>query len=141
MATITKHLKGAANAPLAHIGGHKMVSENVLDFSLDGLDVAASDVVQALIMPDNAIVTSVLVEVLTVEGGVATLDIGNDSDDDGYLSAVDANALGGIIKASGALVTQGTRYNNLTTINIVPSADLDTAKVMVSAEYYIQELS
>ena len=69
MATVTKNLKEGASAPLTHIGGHKMVAENLLDFSATGFNVAGSDVVQALIIPAGAIVTSVTCEVRTAEGG------------------------------------------------------------------------
>jgi hypothetical protein len=141
MATITKHLKGAASAPLVHIGGHKIVAENILDFSLDGFNVAAADVVKAIILPDNAILTDVRVETLTVEGGVAVYDVGSLADPNGWVAAADANALGGLIKGGGALAANGLRYNANATLDLIPSADLDTARILVIAEYYIQELA
>lgn len=139
MATVTKNLKEGASAPLTHIGGHKMVAENLLDFSATGFNVAGSDVVQALIIPAGAIVTSVTCEVRTAEGGVATINIGDTADVDGWDAAVDANAAAGLIVGDGAYAG-GKRYASESTIDVIPSADLDAAVIYISAEYYIAEL-
>ncbi len=140
MARITKFLKGAASAPLVHIGGHKIVAENVLDFSADGFNVAAADEVEALILPAGAVVTAVLVETLTAEGGVATVDVGNVADPNGWVAAADANAAANVIKGAGAYAANGLRVSLSETLDIIPSADLDTAVLYISAEYYINEL-
>ena len=139
MATVTQNLKEGAAAPLVHIGGHKIVAENLLDFSATGFNVASADVVQALIIPAGAIVTAVTVEVRTAEGGVATINVGDADNVDGWDAAVDANAAAGLIIGDGAYAV-GKRYASEDTIDVIPSADLDTAVIYIAAEYYIAEL-
>jgi hypothetical protein len=139
MATVTDFIRGVANQPLKHLGGHKIVQENVLDFS--EFNVSAADIVQALPIQQNAILTHVRVEVITAEGGVVTLDIGDTDTDDGWDAAVDGNAAAGIIGGNGVFAANGKRYSaEGRTIDIVPSADLDTAVVYIAAEYWCREV-
>jgi phage baseplate assembly protein gpV len=142
MATITKFLKGAANKPMQHIGGHLMSAENVLNFGADGFkDVTSSDIVQCLILPINAVVTKVTLEVTTAEGTAATGNVGDTDDVDGYAAAFDLNVAGALTVGAGAYAANGVRYNSAgRTIDIIPSADLDTCELWIQAEYYIREL-
>jgi len=141
MATITKFLKGAMTRPVKHIGAHLMQAENVLDFGADGNDVLASDVVQAIILPEQAVVTKVTLEVTTAEGSAVTCDVGDTDDVDGWEPAFDLNAASVLTKSTGSYDVNGKRYNSADrTIDLVPSADLDTCKVWVAAEYYVREL-
>jgi len=138
MATVSDFLTGPALASGYNIGGQSHHAENVLDFSVT--NVSGSDVVQALNIPANALVKSVWVECMTVEGGVATMDIGDGADADGWDAAVDANSAAGIIEGDGAFAG-GKLYSSADTIDIVPSADLDTAKIRIVAEFLVLELS
>ena len=142
MATITKFLKGAMTRPVKHIGAHLMQAENVLDFGADGFnDVVASDVVQAIILPEQAVVTKVTLEVTTPEGSAVTCDVGDTDTTDGWAAAFDLNVGSALTVGAGSLATNGKRYNSADrTIDIIPSADLDTCKVWIAAEYYVREL-
>lgn len=142
MATITKFLKGAMTRPVKHIGSHLMQAENVLDFGEAGFDdVVASDVVQAIILPEQAVVTKVTLEVTTAEGSAVTASIGDTDDVDGWAAAFDLNVASALTVGAGAFATNGKRYNSADrTIDIVPSADLDACKVWIAAEYYVREL-
>jgi hypothetical protein len=138
MAEIATFLKGPANQALKHIGGHKVVAENVLDFS--ETNVASADVVNALKIPAGAVVTHVRTRVLTAEGGVATVDVGDAVDPNGWVAAADANAAANVIVGGGAFATNGKQYDSADTLDLIPSADLDTAVIHVSAEYFCAEL-
>jgi hypothetical protein len=141
MAIISKFLKGAASAGMKHIGGHLNVAENVLDFGAAGFnDVLASDVVEALIIPVNSVVTKVTLEVTTAEGSAVTCSVGDGDDVDGWAAAFDLNVAAALTVGGGALATNGKRYADKDTIDIIPSADLDTCKVWIQAEYYTREL-
>jgi len=142
MATVTKFLKGAMTRPDKHIGSHLMQAENKLDFSEAGFDdVAASDVVQAIILPEQAVVTKITLEVATAEGSVVTASIGDTDDPDGWAAAFDLNVADALTVGAGAFATNGKRYSAADrTIDIVPSADLDTCVVWIAAEYYVREL-
>ena len=139
MATIATFLRGAANQALKHIGGHKIVAENILDFA--EINVASADVVQALKIPAGAVVTSVRTRVLTAEGGAVTLDVGDEVDPNGWVAATNGNAAANVLIGAGAFAANGKQYDAADTLDLIPSADLDAAKVHVSAEYYCAELS
>ena len=138
MAEIATFLRGPANQALKHIGGHKIVAENVLDFS--EINVASADVVNALKIPAGAVVTHVRIRTLTAEGGVATVDVGDAVDPNGWVAAANANAEAGILIGAGALAVNGKQYDVEDTLDLIPSADLDTAVIHVSAEYFCAEL-
>ena len=139
MATIATFLRGAANQALKHIGGHKVVAENILDFA--DVNVASADVVQVLKIPVGAVVTAVRTRVLTAEGGVVTFDVGDAVDPNGWVAAANGNAAANVIIGGGALAASGWQYDVADTLDLIPSADLDTAKIHISAEYYCAELS
>jgi hypothetical protein len=136
MGTVKDFLKGQAMAVGSQLGGLSHHAENVLDFS--DINVSSGDVVQALKIPKNALVKNVWSKVITAEGGAATVNVGDEDDADGWDAAVNVNAEAGIIKGDGALAG-GKHYTAEDTIDLVPSADLDTAKVLVVAEYTILE--
>jgi len=142
MATITKFLKGAMTRPVQHIGAHLMQAENVLDFGAEGFsDIVSADVVKAIILPEQAVVTKITLEVTTAEGSVVTCSVGDTDDVDGWAAAFDLNVAGALTVGAGALATDGKRYNDADrTIDIIPSADLDACKVWIAAEYYVREL-
>lgn len=139
MATVSTFLVGSASAPTKLLGGYSTWAENVLDFSETG--VSSGDVVQAIKIPSGAQVIRVITECLTAEGGVATANIGDGADVDGYDAAVDMNATAGLILGNGAYLGGGKRYSADDTLDFIPSADLDTCKVRIMAEMIFPELS
>jgi len=54
--------------------------------------LAAGDVLEVIKVPANTLVTSVVLNVTTAEGGTLTVDVGDGTDPDGYLDGVNANA-------------------------------------------------
>lgn len=136
MATVSTFLKGAASQVGKFLGGQPVWIENKLDFS--ETNVSASDVVQALKLGAGAVVLRFATEVVTVEGGTATANIGDGNDADGYDAAVNFNSAG-LVVGDGALVG-GTKYTSADTIDIVPANDLDTAVIRVMAEVIYPEL-
>jgi len=138
MATVTTFMTGEET--LQRLGGEVVLAKQELDFS--ATNVSASDVVQALNIPAGAFVTAVWVYINTAEGGTSTNDIGDGSDPNGWDDAVNFNATAGTVTRT----TQGTDayavgkyYSAADTIDIVPSADLDTAVVTVMAMYSMIE--
>ena len=134
MSTITSFLTGQQE--LKRLGGEILVAENALDFS--ATNVAGSDVVQAVKIPAGAIVLDVWLRVGTVEDSTATLDIGDATDPNGWDAAVDAEALA--LTIGDGAYAGGKYYSAADTIDIVPSAGLDTAVVQVFAKYFITEV-
>lgn len=138
MATVTAFLTGQAINSHAQLGGVTHTAENVLDFS--STNAATSDVVQALKIPAGALVKNVWCECITAEGATATVNIGDGSDVDGWDATVNANSAAGIINGDGAFAG-GKRYASADTIDVIPTADLDTAKLLIVAEFVILESS
>ena len=138
MATVSTFLTGQALSTGAQIGGLSHHAENVLDFS--ATNVSNADVVQALKIPAGALVKSVWCECLTAEGATATANIGDATDPDGWDATINLNSAAGVILGDGAYAG-GKRYASADTLDVVPTADLDTAKMRIVAEYVILEQS
>lgn len=99
-------------------------------------NLANGDVAQVIDIPAGSLVRSVMVEVSTAEGGAATIDVGDGSDANGFLAAVDVNATGDTAMAlaltEGAPNTvtgysAGKYYAAADTIDVTAGAALDTA--------------
>lgn len=133
MGTVTDFVDGQQERQF--IGGQKVMAEAKIDFS--ELNVSAADVVQALKIPAGALVTDVWLEVLTAEGGAGNVDVGDASNVDGWDVDVDINAAA-LTRGDGAYAG-GKRYAAADTIDLIPSVDLDTAVVLVVAEYNVLE--
>lgn len=126
---------------LAHAGRRgSFIREVTIDFAKNNAE--ASDVVQAIPVKAGERVDHVVVEVLTAEGGVATANVGDGSDADGYLAAVNLNAVGltdmALTLTDGtpntvAGYTNGKLYAADDTIDLVPGANVDNAVVRVMA--------
>jgi hypothetical protein len=138
MAIVTSFLIGSAFSVGQNLGGNSFFAENVLDFA--ETSVSSGDVVQAIKVPNGAMVVGFWLECLTAEGGVATVNLGDGGDVDGYDATVNVNSAAGVIKGDGAYVG-GRRYSADDTIDVIPTADLDTAKIRVVVQYIILELS
>ncbi len=138
MATISTFLTGQAISAGQSIGGNSFHAENILDFAVT--NAATSDVVQALKVPANAFVKNVWAQCLTAEGATATANIGDADDIDGWDATININSAVKIIKGDGAYVG-GKVYTAADTIDFIPTADLDAAKVRIVAEYVVLEQS
>jgi len=109
-----------------------------LDFS--ETNVSNADVVQSIQIPQGAFVTAVYVRIRTAEGGVATADIGDATDANGWDALIDLNAVATTTTRSEDgtdAFAVGKLYTVADTIDVVPTADLDTAVIDVFAEYAI----
>lgn len=77
--------------------GQELVDDDGLVVALPSTGFAATNILRVFKVPAGTIVRLAGLNVLTVEGGVATVDIGDGDDDDGYIAAGDLNALGATI--------------------------------------------
>lgn len=136
MATVTTFIDEVSSTEF--LAGEATIAHNRLDFS--AANVSNADVVQALQIPKGALVTAVFVHIGTVEGGVATADIGDATDPNGWDALVDLDSSAGTVTRSedgtDALAV-GKLYTSADTIDVVPTADLDTAVIDVFAHYAV----
>jgi len=104
MATYTDSLGfNKGSAAYTDRGLHKVsIQEVKLDFAAiaaarvaaSATALAATDVLEVLPVPAGTHVLSVGYEVTTAEGAVATMDVGDGADPNGYLDAVNLNSAG-----------------------------------------------
>lgn len=121
----------------------------------NGYNIAITDIVRMIDVRAEEYVLLVMLEVLTSEGGAATVDIGDGSDDDAFYNAADVNVTAGTSYASAAAYTQdavntdaeladtlaagikgilgGNYYSAADTIDLTANAALDTAKLRLTA--------
>lgn len=158
MAIITKFLIGPASAPVHQVGTYLQSAENVLDFGANGFDVLSGDEVEIIKLPNEAVVTKVTMEVITAEGSVVTIDVGDSIGQTdsvaGWHAGYDGNTAsapgtsdslqigtGNLSPLAGALGS-GRRYIGgllQDRIVMIPNADLSTLKIWFSVEYYVRE--
>lgn len=88
--------------------------------------------------PAKCVVTRCDTLLLTAEGGVATLDIGDESNPDGLLDGGNANGTPGLLIAkAGTEADAGGRYfATATPLRIVTVAACDAAKVAITVSGY-----
>ena len=125
MATISTLKQG----PGMFIPGLFQVLSNIIDCSV--VNLTASDVIQALDIPEGTFVSHVAIDVMTAEGAAGVVDVGDGDDPDGWDEDVDINATGKTV-GDGAYAG-GKWYAADDTIDIIPDIDLDTAKIRVLA--------
>lgn len=85
--------------------------------------MASGDVFQIFKVTTNFVVVHFVVTVDTAEGGAATLDIGDGGSTARYETDADLNSAPGVTQSMDAYF----RYTADDTIDIIPSAELDTA--------------
>lgn len=109
-------------------------AENVLDFSLT--PCISGDVVNALKIPANVVVTHVGAKVLTAESALITLGDANNTD--GWIESVSVGTTGCKLGSGAYAVVQGKAYETADTLDlIVPSgAGLSAGKISVFATYF-----
>ena len=138
MALITSFLTGKPT--MQRLGGELVLAKQELDFSVT--NVAASDVVQAINIPAGAFVLATWAYINTAEGGIATADIGDGADPNGFDDAVNFNAAAGTVTRTlqgTDAYAAGKYYSAADTIDIVPDNALDLAVITVMALYTVIE--
>lgn len=120
-------LTGGSAGYAPHSGVDKVyLIEQVIDFSVN--NASATDVLEVIPVPAMTSVLQVGWEVITAEGGTATIDIGDGDDDDYWKSAADANDAT-VMDVSGT----AHHYATADTIDITCNNDMDAAKVRIWA--------
>jgi hypothetical protein len=99
-------------------------------FDTSSTNMTGSDVYQIFKVGNGVMPVNVYAYVATVEGGAATLDIGDGASTARYETDADINAAG-VTKSLDAT----TVYTGDDTIDIIPSATLNAAKFWVVIEY------
>ena len=95
----------------------------------------ASDKLQVIDIPAHTQVTNVGMRVVSAESSAATVDIGDDSDPDGYLNDANVSAVSGFSNTQGTVgYGNGKYYATDDTIDLVMSAALKDCKIVVWAE-------
>lgn len=114
------------------------------DIDGNGNTVTSGDIIQAINVPANTWVQLMRCEVVTVEGGTGTIDVGTTGvDPDGFFDGLDVNALTDSVSGPVSLVeaapntvlgyTGGTYFTSSDTIDILANNDLDTAQIRLVA--------
>ncbi|MBP9155849.1 MAG: hypothetical protein KBF48_12965 [Xanthomonadales bacterium] len=150
MTTYTKVIGGGATvSPNAQ--GRKVVRRRIdcaVEAALQSLtEFGAADILQAITVPAGYRATACWVDVKKVEGGAATIDIGDGATADGYLNDVDINALGvtymtlALTEAAPNTITRytlGKTYTSADTIDIT----FNTAATAVAVfDVYVEFLA
>lgn len=130
------------NVPVTKLIGTNIVKAEVLiDFSATG--ASAGDAVEALNIPANAKVMEVHSVIVTAEGDAGNIDIGDGAGTDSWDANVDINAAAATaarsLPGTDAYATTGKFYAAADTIDVIPSINVDTAKIVVSAVYMMLE--
>lgn len=112
--------------------------ERIVDFSANNL--GSSDTMQLFDLPADVLVMLVTVEVLTAEGGTATIDIGiTGGDVDKYMDGANINQSAGTVIVSGdagtaepvAFENNGAYLSSAETVSVLANNALDAAKIRV----------
>ena len=138
--------------------GSLQAIEDIIIFNLDtnAVNQGAAGVAQCIPIKAGMEVLSVVVEVVTEEGGTLTVDVGDGADADGYIDGADmnatvgdfytsvvphvfANAAGDIVTPSGNDETDfgiigGKFYTTADTIDILINDNADAAVMRITAE-------
>lgn len=138
-------LGAQANATYGYLGGYQggtnngipntpaalNVAEIELDFAAIALlrtaagqtAFAAADILQLFSVPAGTWVPATFIEILTVEGETATVDLGDGTDTDGFINDFDANAVAwgsSLITTAFSLATAGGKvYSAADTIDLL----------------------
>ena len=99
--------------------------------------LTATDVLEVIKVPADTLVTNVILNVTTAEGGTLTIDVGDGDDPDGFLDGVNANATAAYLPVAGtAAYEQGKYYTaadtiDVTTVNAADAAVMTLTAIMV----------
>lgn len=133
MATVTEFID--TKPTMQRLGGELVLAKNELNFA--DTPASAADVIQALKIPAGSMVLSVLTYINTAEGDVATCDVGDATDPNGYNDACDLNAAAGTVEKAleADALSVGKYYAADDTIDLTLDHNLDAAIVTVMALY------
>jgi len=125
------------HAPAQQELGHRVTKLSAkVDFS--EFNVGSGDTVKCLNVAADMLVTNVRVIVVTPEGSTATATVGDGDTANGWDASTNLNGTAGTVTAglagTDAFATAGKLYTAADTIDIVVSAALDTAVIIVEAE-------
>jgi len=96
--------------------------------------LGAADILEVIKVPAQTLVTNVVLEVTTAEGGTLTLDVGDGDNPDGYLDGVNGNATAAYISVAGTdAFEQGKYYTAADTIDVVTVNAADAAVMKLTA--------
>lgn len=126
------------------------ILESEVDFALAANTLAQNDVLEAIAVPANCLVSRIQWEVTRVEGAARNFAIGDGSTTNGYITSTTANSLAsgcstfaGTLGGTGAAgdpvtvtgYSSGKYYSTADTIDIlaVTSGGLTTCKIKVKA--------
>ena len=109
-----------------------------------GTTVTSGDIIQAINVPANTFVQLVRCEVVTVEGGAGTIDVGvTGSNAAGFFNDLDVNALTDSVAGPVSLTegtpntvtgySGGTYFTSSDTIDILANANLNVAQIRLVA--------
>src|SRR5574341_2142166 len=135
MATITSFVSGTQEHQ--DLMGRAVGAYNTLDFSIT--NVASADVVQALKIPANSLVSNVYVVIRTAEGATCTATVGDGDDTNDWDASVNFNAAANTetagLQGTDANATNGKFYTSADTIDFTMNNAASTAKVTIIAFY------
>ena len=96
--------------------------------------LTSGDILEVIRVPANMLVTNVALNVTTAEGGTLTVDVGDGSNDDGYIDGVNANATAAYITVAGTdAYEQGRFYTAADTIDVKLNNAADAAVMTLTA--------
>ncbi len=101
------------------------------EFDCSETNLVAGDTYQAIHLPANTLVTAVVVEVTTAEGGTGTVDIGDGADPDGWCDGTNVNSATTSLGAGD--LKAGKVYPSADTLDVLVNNALDTAVFTVRA--------
>ena len=96
--------------------------------------LTSGDILEVIRVPANTLVTNVALNVTTAEGGTLTVDVGDGSNDDGYIDGVNANATAAYITVAGTdAYEQGRFYTAADNIDVKLNNAADAAVMTLTA--------
>ena len=132
---VIDNLTGWSSQP-AYAGPRIAMWERVVDFSVDTM--AQNDTMTLFTIPADMLVFFAKVDVITVEGGTATIDIGvTGGDVDRYIDGADINATTTVVAGDAgtpepiSMQNNGVYVSTAETVSILANNALDAAKIRV----------
>lgn len=106
-----------------------------VDVDTEVSNMGIGETLDLITIPAGTLVQGVTIDIQTVEGGVATIKIGDAADDAGFIAAADANVLGftGSFEGAAAYV-KGKIYAEDTVLVLTAIAAL--SKTVAKVTYY-----
>ena len=101
-----------------------------LSTATNGVNIGANDVVEAIDVAVSDVVMLVVLEVLTVEAGAMTIDVGDGTDVDGYIDGANGNSSGAIYTAPAC-----TLYTAADTVDMKYLSAADACKIGLVVSY------